>query len=170
MAKCQIVKISTMNATDRRRAKQSIMDASRSESAEHLAFPRKFRHLAVPHLQHVRKVSDFLSISGGIEQPFIVMRRLEAHDESIVPLSGEAAVGAVALSLLACGRNPGPVSNLLISELLKWWPGTESNRRRQPFQGCVRFFEGLRPLANASPDTRAQHRSPRPQQILHLEK
>src|SRR5712675_3068833 len=65
------------------------------------------------------------------------MRRLEAHDESIVPLSGQAAVGAVAPSLLACGRNPGPVSNLLISESLKWWPGTESNRRRQPFQGCA---------------------------------
>jgi hypothetical protein len=25
-----------------------------------------------------------------------------------------------------------------------WWPGTESNRRRQPFQGCVRFIKGLR--------------------------
>jgi hypothetical protein len=26
----------------------------------------------------------------------------------------------------------------------KWWPGTESNRRRQPFQDCGHFFEGLR--------------------------
>jgi hypothetical protein len=26
---------------------------------------------------------------------------------------------------------------------MKWWPGTESNRRRQPFQGCGLYFEGL---------------------------
>lgn len=51
------------------------------------------------------------------------MRCLEAPDESIVPLSEQAAVGAVAPSLLACGRNPGPVSNLLISESFKWWSG-----------------------------------------------
>ena len=25
----------------------------------------------------------------------------------------------------------------------KWWPGTESNRRRQPFQGCELFFKGF---------------------------
>jgi hypothetical protein len=26
---------------------------------------------------------------------------------------------------------------MLILKELKWWPGTESNRRRQPFQGCA---------------------------------
>ena len=31
-----------------------------------------------------------------------------------------------------------------LSPLELWWPGTESNRRRQPFQGCGHFFKGLR--------------------------
>jgi hypothetical protein len=26
---------------------------------------------------------------------------------------------------------------MLIIKTLVWWPGTESNRRRQPFQGCM---------------------------------
>jgi hypothetical protein len=26
---------------------------------------------------------------------------------------------------------------LLIFKEFRWWPGTESNRRRQPFQGCA---------------------------------
>ena len=25
----------------------------------------------------------------------------------------------------------------MIFKEFKWWPGTESNRRRQPFQGCA---------------------------------
>jgi hypothetical protein len=25
----------------------------------------------------------------------------------------------------------------MILKWFKWWPGTESNRRRQPFQGCA---------------------------------
>jgi hypothetical protein len=32
------------------------------------------------------------------------------------------------------------VANLLISEPLKWWPGTESNRRRQPFQFVNKLY------------------------------
>ena len=29
------------------------------------------------------------------------------------------------------------IGNRLILNNLKWWPGTELNRRRQPFQGCA---------------------------------
>jgi hypothetical protein len=29
------------------------------------------------------------------------------------------------------------VGNCLKQEGLEWWPGTELNRRRQPFQGCA---------------------------------
>ena len=43
---------------------------------------------------------------------------------------------------------------------MKWWPGTESNRRRQPFQGCGLYFEGLSaPLAWLAPYS-ALRRSP----------
>src|SRR5215469_2156135 len=32
-----------------------------------------------------------------------------------------------------------PVGKITSAKLLKvWWPGTELNRRRQPFQGCSR--------------------------------
>src|SRR5215469_1046258 len=31
---------------------------------------------------------------------------------------------------------PSKISDVRKS-LIKWWPGTESNRRRQPFQGCA---------------------------------
>src|SRR5579864_3000939 len=29
------------------------------------------------------------------------------------------------------------IGNRLILNNLRWWPGTELNRRRQPFQGCA---------------------------------
>src|SRR5262249_3144116 len=36
------------------------------------------------------------------------------------------------------GVNRNETANLEVCKLLKsWWPGTESNRRRQPFQGCA---------------------------------
>ena len=38
-------------------------------------------------------------------------------------------------------------------ELRTWWPGTESNRRRQPFQGCGLLSEGLRPSCLCSRGT-----------------
>jgi hypothetical protein len=31
----------------------------------------------------------------------------------------------------------------IMIDLNLWWPGTESNRRRQPFQGCELFFKGF---------------------------
>ena len=46
-----------------------------------------------------------------------------------------------------------------------WWPGTESNRRRQPFQGCGLFFQGFA-LALGSRPFGPPPRSPRAQQIL----
>src|SRR5258708_6540503 len=41
----------------------------------------------------------------------------------------------------------------------RWWPGTESNRRRQPFQGCGRFLKGFA-LASGSNGTVLAGRSP----------
>src|SRR5215469_13283500 len=32
---------------------------------------------------------------------------------------------------------PKPGVGVFVSLLKTWWPGTESNRRRQPFQGCL---------------------------------
>src|SRR5262249_1271556 len=40
-----------------------------------------------------------------------------------------------------------------------WWPGTESNRRRQPFQGCGLFFKGFA-LASGSDRAVLTIRSP----------
>jgi hypothetical protein len=34
-------------------------------------------------------------------------------------------------------QNPTQLQKPGFMRLLKWWPGTELNRRRQPFQGCA---------------------------------
>ena len=36
-----------------------------------------------------------------------------------------------------CSRIVGEPAHPSTPNLLKWWPGTELNRRRQPFQGCA---------------------------------
>jgi hypothetical protein len=36
-----------------------------------------------------------------------------------------------------CPRVKKPRKGEMISAFRMWWPGTESNRRRQPFQGCA---------------------------------
>src|SRR6267378_3928849 len=45
------------------------------------------------------------------------------------------ALGYVAASLLAL--SPTSLSNAQMFYNKIWWPGTELNRRRQPFQGCA---------------------------------
>ena len=42
------------------------------------------------------------------------------------------------LDLFGIGMKRNETANLEVCKLLiLWWPGTESNRRRQPFQGCA---------------------------------
>jgi hypothetical protein len=52
----------------------------------------------------------------------------------------EAGTGRNGLELNVPILFPKPItvpSWLLLSYFERWWPGTESNRRRQPFQGCA---------------------------------
>src|ERR1044071_3903580 len=83
----------------------------------------------------------------GIEPPTPAFSGLRASLRRASPLA------LCSRSTALAPRSPRAQQILAIDNL--WWPGTESNRRRQPFQGCGLPFEGLRPSRFA----RARRRS-----------
>ena len=97
------------------------------------AHPHRFRHtLASELLGKGRTVGEVAGILA--DSPATISRHYAKWTDRI---SGPPGPGNRTRPWHKSGTGGGAGQQVLILRSLAWWPGTESNRRRQPFQGCT---------------------------------
>ena len=95
--------------------------------------PHRFRHtLASELLGKGAKIED---IAGSLADSPATVRRHYA--KWTARTAGPSGPGNSVGSRHKSGTRGRTGQLMLILRGLGWWPGTESNRRRQPFQGCA---------------------------------